>query len=117
VRRLESSLGSRGRFPKTPTFSRLNGGFLASARSLPKSHLMAVSLLPGGWHGSEAVDVDHGQLVDPKDPGGPITRTFSGRCISPYRVRRDSDFGRRRETSGTTRRSSPRNGSHFQPQL
>lgn len=60
--------GLLGEVPEAPASARWNGGFLASARILPESRLMAVSLVPCVWHGSEAVDVAHGHVVYPTLP-------------------------------------------------
>ena len=51
--------------PNPPAFPLRSGGFLVCARSLSESGRVAASLMPRVRHRSEAVDIDHGQLVYP----------------------------------------------------
>ena len=49
--------------PNPPAFPLRSGGFLVCARSLSESGRVAAALMPRVRHRSEAVDIDHGQLV------------------------------------------------------
>ena len=49
--------------PNPPALPLRSGGFLVCARSLSESGRVAAALMPHVRHRSEAVDVDHGQVV------------------------------------------------------
>jgi hypothetical protein len=49
--------------PDPPALPLRSGGFLVCARSLSESGRVAAALMPRVRHRSEAVDIDHGQLV------------------------------------------------------
>ena len=49
--------------PNPPALPLRSGGFLVCARSLSESGRVAAALMPRVRHRSEAVDIDHGQLV------------------------------------------------------
>ena len=51
--------------PNPPAFPLRSGGFLVCARSLSESGRVAAALMPRVRHRSEAVNIDHGQLVYP----------------------------------------------------
>ena len=51
--------------PNPPALPLRSGGFLVCARSLSESGRVAAALMPRVRHRSEAVEIDHGQLVYP----------------------------------------------------
>ncbi len=51
--------------PNPPAFPHRSGGVLVCARSLSESGRVAAALMPRVRHRSEAVEIDHGQLVYP----------------------------------------------------